>query len=297
MKQKDIIKEGSVQVWENLWHDNIQFWVENIDEINNTGQLFEYVKYQYLQQIFPNPNDGKIIKSLEAGCGSASVSLYFSKKGYEATMLDASREALTQANNNFNREKIKGKFVLADINDMPFEDNTYDVVMSFGVLEHFEDIDKPIKEMIRVLKPGGLMFADIVPKRFSVQSLGNWLNFISNSLVYLLKLKPSRIKSHSLGFILPPFYENKLSNKTYIDTFGKYGLKNIKMLGNRPFPYLSLGKFEKYYLCLLKKLIPAWERFDRSDSDISRLWGAGWWAYGIKGEPDALLQNKADKHP
>ncbi len=42
--------------------------------------------------------------------------------------------------------------------------------MSFGLLEHFTDIATPICEQMRVLKPGGLFFADIVTERFSVDT-------------------------------------------------------------------------------------------------------------------------------
>jgi len=44
--------------------------------------------------------------------------------------------------------------VKADICDLPFEDNTFDVVFCNHVLEHIEDDKKAMSELYRVLKPG-----------------------------------------------------------------------------------------------------------------------------------------------
>ncbi len=46
--------------------------------------------------------------------------------------------------------------VKADICDLPFEENTFDVVFSNHVLEHIEDDKKAMSELYRVLKPGGM---------------------------------------------------------------------------------------------------------------------------------------------
>lgn len=72
---------------------------------------------------------------------------------------------------------------------MPFEDKTFDLVLSFGVLEHFKDIDKPIKEMVRVLKPGGVFFADIVPEKFSIHKLADMMNYLVLFSYFVIKLK------------------------------------------------------------------------------------------------------------
>ncbi|WP_293870997.1 class I SAM-dependent methyltransferase [Flavobacterium sp.] len=46
--------------------------------------------------------------------------------------------------------------VKADICNLPFEDNTYDIIFCNHVLEHIQDDTKAMKEMYRVLKPGGM---------------------------------------------------------------------------------------------------------------------------------------------
>jgi len=48
--------------------------------------------------------------------------------------------------------------VVGDIHDLPFEDNSLDAVICMAVLEHVEEPQKAVKEMYRVLKPGGYCF-------------------------------------------------------------------------------------------------------------------------------------------
>ncbi len=51
--------------------------------------------------------------------------------------------------------------VKADICDLPFEDNTYDFILCNHVLEHIPDDTKAMKEIYRILKPGGMAILQI----------------------------------------------------------------------------------------------------------------------------------------
>ncbi|WP_459213071.1 class I SAM-dependent methyltransferase [Aquimarina rhabdastrellae] len=51
--------------------------------------------------------------------------------------------------------------VKADICDLPFEDNTYDIIFCNHVLEHIPDDTKAMQELLRVLKPGGMAILQI----------------------------------------------------------------------------------------------------------------------------------------
>lgn len=54
--------------------------------------------------------------------------------------------------------------VKADICDLPFKDNTYDVIFCNHVLEHIPDDTKAMQEMYRILKPGGWGIFQIPPQ-------------------------------------------------------------------------------------------------------------------------------------
>lgn len=88
--------------------------------------------------------------ALDVGCGTGAVLQWLNTHGFEATGLDMSDLAL-----NFCKEKklvaIKG---LAD--QLPCPDNSFDLVTALDVLEHLDDDKKAVKEIYRVLKPGGV---------------------------------------------------------------------------------------------------------------------------------------------
>ena len=51
------------------------------------------------------------------------------------------------------------EYEVIDIQDIPFEDNSFDVVMAHMMLYHVPDIAKGISEVRRVLKPGGIFYS------------------------------------------------------------------------------------------------------------------------------------------
>lgn len=106
--------------------------------------------------------------ALEVGCGSARVSCFFAKRGFQCACLDYTEEALRVARENFRFIQASGTFIQGEADRIPFPDGHFDVVFSTGLLEHFEHPELIVAEMVRVLRPGGLLWSDIMPKKFSL---------------------------------------------------------------------------------------------------------------------------------
>lgn len=243
------------------------------------GKLFELIKLEFLQQIFPKPP----AKTLEVGCGTAFDSLYLAKRGYQATCLDINENILKVAQENFKKEGVEGKFVQGDAEKLPFPDNHFDIIMSFGLLEHFENPQKAISEMVRVLKPGGLFFADIVPDRFSVQTFGNFFNGLASFSYWTAHGKLGMgIEKASRNFS-PLYTENSIPWQDYKKIIEKAGLNYVQVRGNRLFPRLTLPpSLDHFYATLLRPTTSLWKAFDRWNNPLPKIWGAGLWFWGIK---------------
>lgn len=266
---------GSPQVWEEIFSGQDLSYTERSD---TQGKLFEKLKVEFLQKIFPK--EGKM---LEVGCGTAFVSLYFAKRGYEVFCLDASKMIIEVAKGNFEKEGAKGKFFVGNAERLPFKNGEFDLITSFGLLEHFADPQKAIDEMVRVTKKDGIVFADVVPNRFSCQTVGNIFNFVVTLIFWTLRGKPGLAYEKAVRNFRPLYFENSFSWAEYKRMFEKTGLKEIKVSGNRPFPRLTLPLvLDKLYAGLLKPAIPFWRNFDHSGSEFARFWGAGLWIWGTK---------------
>lgn len=268
---------GSVGVFEDIWKTYLDNNQE--PEFNPQERLFAERKFEELLRILP-PAPATV---LECGSGSAEVSAFLAHHGYTVTCLDDSPAALEFARKRFAREGIQGDFVRGNVYQLPFADNQFDVLTSFGLMEHFRDPDRVIAEMTRVIKPGGLFFADIVTDRFSVQRLGHYFNGLVRIVYYGLKGSPTTGWREARKLIVPEFYENTEPASFYVRSMEAAGLTDIVMRGNRPFPLLTLpGPIESLYVRLMRIAMPLWRRFDRAGSRWTLIWGAGWWAWGTR---------------
>lgn len=92
---------------------------------------------------------------------------------------------------------------IADAEHLPYGDNTFDLVYSWGVIHHSPDTFKCLQELIRVTKPGGTIKV-MIYNRYSLFALYRWI------LAGLFKGKPFRSLSHVL------FYDQEsLGTKAY----------------------------------------------------------------------------------
>ena len=133
-------------------------------------EILERAKWRYLTQDLSGKPAGL---AMEVGCGSGTLGTMLAMSGYQVILLDYAGAALQLAQESF--KQIPGRerklFVQGNAFSLPFGDGSIDVIVSGGLLEHFEKPDMIVQEMSRVLKPGGLFYADIWPKRFSILRL------------------------------------------------------------------------------------------------------------------------------
>ena len=134
--------------WENIWSRDI---TPDYYRPFQAGSLFDFEK-MFKRHL---PKDKKI---LEAGCGTAQLVVALRSNGYNCMGLDYAINALRRA------RQIVGPLplVAGDLMAICVSDSSFDAVISIGVVEHH--ISGPevfLQELLRVLKPGGLLMISV----------------------------------------------------------------------------------------------------------------------------------------
>jgi len=92
---------------------------------------------------------------LEVGFGMGTDLFQFASSGALVSGVDLSPAHLQIASQRFSLYGIPADLRLADAENLPFEDGTFDVAYTFGVIHHTPNTQKAVEEIHRVLKPGG----------------------------------------------------------------------------------------------------------------------------------------------
>lgn len=120
---------------------------------------------------------GKGIKVLDAGCGDGVLSLMMAEKGAIVTGVDLSLPNIDACKKRAKDKNLKSviSFSIGDAENLPFPDNSFDLVVSSHVLEHLPDFDKGLREVMRVTKKRAII---AIPTIFNpcswVQVGGGW---------------------------------------------------------------------------------------------------------------------------
>lgn len=144
-------------------------------KVKNQIQLAFRQHWELFQEILGRPVEK--MKVLEVGCGRGTMSCYFADHGATVSLLDSSNAVIERARGFFAGQNWQADFMVADAQEIPQAEGTYDLVFSMGLLEHFEAPAKTIAEQLRVLRAGGIFLAYVIPHNpHCVQSQYEWIN-------------------------------------------------------------------------------------------------------------------------
>ena len=131
-------------------------WFNKQAPVYDDTNTILYSKYGKIscENIYNYLKDKDYHKLLDIGCGTGYL-INMLSKDYNAEYigLDLSPEMIKQAKS----KKIKNAiFVEGRSDELPFDDNTFNIVTCSQSFHHYPETDKPMKEARRVLKQGGL---------------------------------------------------------------------------------------------------------------------------------------------
>ncbi|MBM3732642.1 MAG: class I SAM-dependent methyltransferase [Acidimicrobiia bacterium] len=135
--------------------------VDSVPFQRGSREMFEAIYRRWLKigtprraEFLASCQDKKV---LEVGCGVGTDGRFLSEGGVDYQAVDLSFQSLKLAQEHFRLCDLPGRFVNADATRLPFAYHTFDVVYSFGVLHHVPDTPAACREVVRILKPGGMV--------------------------------------------------------------------------------------------------------------------------------------------
>ncbi len=164
------------------------FWNRNVCQADlpqtekGTREFFEEVeaiRYRYHYHIPPLLEKIRSVCSensrlLEVGCGMGTDLLQLARKGINVTGVDLTEAGIKLAKKRFEMYGLEADLRTADAENLPFNDEEFEVVYSFGVLHHTPDTKRAILETYRVLKKNGRAYV-MLYYRPSLNYLVHWI--------------------------------------------------------------------------------------------------------------------------
>ena len=118
---------------------------------------------EHIERLLPYVNLKENQNYLEVGCGNGHTCKYLARKYHlNVTGTDVDPEMVQFAKENID-DIPRIRFLEMDATKMPFQDNDFDIVLSFGVMHHIPNWLEAVKEIKRVLKPEGyFIYFDVI---------------------------------------------------------------------------------------------------------------------------------------
>jgi ubiquinone/menaquinone biosynthesis C-methylase UbiE len=229
MKLYQIIKQNhKIAEYDEKRADNASFWDDQWMSSSIKNSLEKAQKGYMGGMDFLLAELNKSEKILEAGCGKGQIVQVLDYRGFNIEGIDFAKNTIQKINEISPSLKVK----VGDIMDIPYDDDYFDVYLSFGVIEHFTNqdaLDKIFSELKRVTKKKVLI---TVP-------------YLSPALSRFLLEKDLSPETSNYDF-----YQYYFSKTEISQLLQSYGLKTYKI--EYYATYIGLKRYNKFFQILLK---------------------------------------------
>jgi len=139
--------------------NRIIFENKDFDEYDKNPSIFDPERQQEIENILSSYRSEKL---LDVGCGTGNVLRLAAKYYKQCYGADLSYNLVNQ----LKKRQPELNLLHADSYNLPFIDNTFDVVSYYAILHHVYNFKSVLKESFRVLKKGGILYIDHDPNYF-----------------------------------------------------------------------------------------------------------------------------------
>lgn len=214
----------------NIWSER---WSAHRARTEGLSRMMEYPAEQIIRLLKGNyvdnlPESYHKLKILDVGAGDGNNLGYFNKLGFDAYGTEINEFLVSKVKKLFKAKKIKATIKVGHNDNLPFENNMFDFLVSWNVI-HYCDTEKAMNENIeeysRVLKKDGFLFLSTwAPKHRVLENskmikenlvrINRKKNLRHNQIMYLFRTKQNLKKHFKINF-------KKISiGRNFIDMMG-----------------------------------------------------------------------------
>ena len=229
------------------FYNDVKF--PNYDNVEGFGSLLDKSR----RNIFVKKLDDEIPMGsniLEAGCGTGQLSIALSRYARQIYGIDLSKGSLIEAKQFINSNDIKSVHLFRmNIFKLFFEENTFDVIISNGVLHHTYNPKLAFSKLVRVLKPGGIIviglyhrYGRIIQKirQSAIKKFGDSFKFLDK------RFRDKISDKKKYAWFLDQYKNPSETTHTYLEVLNWFKVENIEFLSSIPFDFNPENKlFQK----------------------------------------------------
>ena len=229
------------------FYNDVKF--PNYDDVEDFGSLLDKSR----RSIFVKKLDDEIPMGsniLEAGCGTGQMSIILSRYARQIYGIDLSKGSLIEAKKFIDSNDIKSVHLFRmNIFKLFFKENTFDVIISNGVLHHTYNPKLAFSKLVRVLKPGGIIVIGLYHRygRIIQKIRQSLIKNFGDSFKFLDKRFREKISNKKkYAWFLDQYKNPSETTHTYLEVLNWFKVENIEFLSSIPFDFNPENKlFQK----------------------------------------------------
>lgn len=192
-------------------------FLETRRHLQENQVLFGFIFHRFMRSLLAAAQLHPGLRILELGAATGFLSRWLGEqyKGH-STLVDRSEEAYAAFLHHHRTANYSFEYIRSDIFDLQLE-NEYDIVCSFGVIEHFPDKQAILEAHKRFVKPGGY------------------------ALVIIPLDTPLTRAFYEINFELNQGYRELLNEKEFLTALNTEGLKPIQVVRSQGYVYDIIG--------------------------------------------------------
>jgi ubiquinone/menaquinone biosynthesis C-methylase UbiE len=184
---------------------------------------------------------------LEVGCGAGLATIELARRGYVVDAIDSSEAMVARTVRGVTESDVgdRVRVFRGNVNSLAFEDDAFDLVLAMGVIPWLETPDTALREMARVVNPGGYVITSadnlmrlnyLIDPRLN-PALAPLRRFLKRTLETAKLRKhrtdPELIHMHTTSYIDRVFSQNRLEiEKAFTLGFGPFSFLGCTLLSD-----------------------------------------------------------------